>query len=201
MRNAIAAGAFSAVASAAATFASAETAGDPVLSGPALTPVTLADLHGVTLTTALSGGLPLLMVAGLGALLIARRTWRAETAPVTQVPMGAPVSRKQITELRGPQAALEVVGEGGETHRLSGSMIRIGRHEDNDIQLVSQTVHRYHAVLHVTPRQQFVLTDLSGPEGNGVLVNDSRVEQVELAPGDVIELGETKLRFSLNAVN
>lgn len=196
--------AWSLTALAAAAFASdsfAETAGDPVLSGPALTPLTLADLHGFSLTTALTGGLPLLMIAGLGALLIARRTWRAEPVPVTQVQMGAPVSRKQITELRGPQAALEIVGDGGETHSLAGSMIRIGRHEDNDIQLASQTVHRFHAVLHVTPREQYVLTDLSGPEGNGVLVNDSRVEQAELAAGDVIELGETKLRFSRSAVN
>ena len=202
MRNAIGAGAFSAIASAAtATVALAETSSDPVLTGPALTPLTLADMHGVSLASALAGGLPLLMVAGLGALLIARRTWRAEPAPVTQVPMAAPVSRKQITELRGPQATLEVIGDGGETHPLSGSMIRIGRHEDNDIQLASQTVHRYHAVLHVTPRQQFVLTDLSGPEGNGLLVNDKRVEQAELAAGDVIELGETKLRFNLSAAN
>jgi len=134
-------------------------------------------------------------------LLISRRNWRADAEPATQHSMAAPASRRQITEIRapgnkGPLASIAEVGSGARPHQLNGSMIRIGRHEDNDIQLASQTVHRYHAVLHVTPRQTYVVTDLSGPEGNGVLVNAVRVEQAELKTGDVLELGEAKLRFA-----
>lgn len=152
-----------------------------------------------TLTFALAGGLPLLVIAALGSLLIARRASRAQQpVPATQIPMAAPVSRKQITEIHESLAVLREVGEAGTAYPLEGSMIRIGRHGDNDIQLASQTVHRYHAVLHVTPRQSHVLTDLSGPEGNGVLVNGHRIEQAELTGGDVIELGDVKLCFELS---
>jgi len=149
------------------------------------------------LTLVLAGGLPLLLIAGLGSLLIARRTSRAQARPATQVPMADPVSRRQITEIREPAATLEEIGPNPLSHRLDGSMIRIGRHAENDVQLASQTVHRYHAVLHVTPRQGYVLTDLSGPDGNGVLVNEAHVEHAELKSGDLIELGDVKLRFRM----
>jgi Inner membrane component of T3SS, cytoplasmic domain len=158
----------------------------------------LAEAHAPTLTLVLAGGLPLLVVAGLGSLLIARRVSRPQPASFTQIPMAAPVSRKQITEVRPAHAVLQEVDNPLASYQLEGTMIRIGRHQENDIQLASQTVHRYHAVLHVTPRLSHVLTDLSGPDGNGVLVNGKHVEQIELAAGDVVELGNVKLRFDLN---
>ena len=80
---------------------------------------------------------------------------------------------------------------------ISGNMVRIGRHQENDIRLASKTVHRYHAVMHVTPEQDYVITDLSGEAGNGVIVNGRRVEQATLKGDDLIELGETRLRFRL----
>lgn len=173
----------------------------PDLSGPSLSTVAFGELHNLTLGTAIAGALPLLLIAGLGSLLIARRTWRNQTAPITQLAMGAPVSRRQITEVREAEAMLDELEGDAKSHRLTGTMIRVGRHEENDIQLTSQTVHRHHAVLHVTPRQTYVLTDLSGPEGNGVLVNGKRTEQTELTSGDLIELGDMKLRFRIGQAN
>ena len=43
--------------------------------------------------------------------------------------------------------------EGGrrDASRLAGQMIRIGRHQDNDIRLPDTSVHRYHAVIEHTP--------------------------------------------------
>ena len=145
----------------------------------------------------LAGAVPLVLLAALALWMLARRAHRAGPRPVTQLAMAAPVSRKQITEIRGPQPQLDVLGDAAHSHPLGGSMIRIGRHDENDIQLASQTVHRYHAVLHLTPQQGHVITDLSGPEGNGVIVNGARVEQAALTPGDMIELGDVRMRFRM----
>jgi hypothetical protein len=85
--------------------------------------------------------------------------------------------------------------EGHHVHRVRGTLIRIGRHEENDIRLDSQTVHRHHAVVHKMPDQSYVITDLSGPSGNGVYVNEERVEHMLLRNGDLVELGDVRLRF------
>ena len=145
----------------------------------------------------LAGAVPLVLLAAFASWMLARRAHRAEPVPVTHMAMAAPVSRRQITEIRGVGPLLDVLGDAGQSHPLGGSMIRIGRHGENDIQLASQTVHRYHAVVHVTPQHGHVITDLSGPEGNGVIVNGACVEQAALAPGDLIELGDVRLRFRM----
>lgn len=78
---------------------------------------------------------------------------------------------------------------------LSGQVIRIGRHQDNDIRLADTSVHRYHAVIQRTPEEAFVITDVSGKAGNGVRVNGQRLEHAMLSDGDVIELGRARLKF------
>jgi len=93
------------------------------------------------------------------------------------------------------QAWLTVEGARGGTMPLAGQVIRIGRHEDNDIRLTDTSVHRYHAVIERTPEEAFVITDLSGEQGNGVRVNGTRTPQARLADGDVIELGRARLKF------
>ncbi len=87
--------------------------------------------------------------------------------------------------------------EGGEAGSvpLAGRLIRIGRHQDNDIRLPDSRVHGYHAVIERTFDEAFVITDLSGKEGNGMRVNGERQARVLLSDGDVIELGNTRLRF------
>lgn len=96
------------------------------------------------------------------------------------------------------EAALEFVEEHYDPLPLHGRMLRIGRHEENDVRLADKTVHRHHAVLQLTGEQGYTITDLSGNEGNGVLVNSERVTQARLRHGDIIELGAVKLRFALN---
>ena len=93
-------------------------------------------------------------------------------------------------------AWLTVEGSGGVgTLPLASRLIRIGRHQDNDVRLPDTTVHRYHAVIERTPDEAFVIVDLSGQGGNGVRVNGERQSRVQLADGDVIELGRTRLKF------
>lgn len=78
---------------------------------------------------------------------------------------------------------------------LDSLMIRLGRHQDNDVRLPDTTVHRYHAVIERTQEEAFVITDLSGKEGNGVRINGERQSRAQLADGDVIELGRARLKF------
>jgi hypothetical protein len=99
-----------------------------------------------------------------------------------------------------PQAAwLEIEGGmNGQTRLLlprTQGLVRIGRHEDNDIRLPYSTVHRHHALIHRTPAAEFVITDLSGREGNGVVINGEKRAEARLAPGDMIVLGDARLRF------
>jgi FHA domain-containing protein len=78
---------------------------------------------------------------------------------------------------------------------IDGQVVRIGRHQDNDIRLPDASVHRYHAVIEHTPDAAFVITDLSGEDGNGLRINGERLARAQLADGDMIELGQTRLRF------
>lgn len=96
------------------------------------------------------------------------------------------------------QAWLTVEGVGG-TVALAGQVVRIGRHPDNDIRLTDRSVHRHHAVIERTPEEAFLIVDLSGKDGDGVRVNGQPTERMQLADGDVIELGRARLRFENEA--
>lgn len=110
--------------------------------------------------------------------------------------MSSPRDRA-VPERRRTPAQLEFVDGSATPLPIRANMLRIGRHEENDICLPNKTVHRYHAVMHATPDQDYVITDLSGSKGNGVIINSSRIEQSLLRDGDVIELGEVRLRFRM----
>jgi len=76
---------------------------------------------------------------------------------------------------------------------INGRRVRIGRHTDNDLRLTNGSVHRQHAVIDIGPNGTVVIRDLD--TRNGVIVNGTRYAERELANGDVIELGEVRLRF------
>lgn len=88
----------------------------------------------------------------------------------------------------------------GRRHVVGRAMLRIGREADNDVCLSEKTVHRYHAVIRRTTDGDVVITDLSGADGNGVLINGARVGEGRLRPGDVIGIGEVKLKFDARPV-
>lgn len=73
-----------------------------------------------------------------------------------------------------------------------GAAIHIGRAASNDITLSHSSISRSHALLE-NKQDAWVVTDLHS--ANGVLVNGARIERAELHSGDVIALGEVKLRF------
>lgn len=130
----------------------------------------------------------------------ARRRARSAAARVAErrAEDHAPAA-EQETGLTAParslQAWLTVEGAGTSALPLAGQMIRIGRHEDNDIRLADSSVHRYHALIQRTLEEDFVITDLSGKNGNGVRINGTRQDKAQLNDGDLIELGRAKLKF------
>ncbi len=132
--------------------------------------------------------------------IVQRKTRRGESLKQA---MQAAGSTTATTEPGGAafwnaEAALEFIDADYDPLPLHGRMLRIGRHEENDVRLADKTVHRHHAVLQLNGEQGYTITDLSGTEGNGVLVNSERVTQARLRDGDIIELGAVKLRFALN---
>jgi adenylate cyclase len=73
-----------------------------------------------------------------------------------------------------------------------GSSIHIGRAASNDITLPHSSISRSHALLE-GKLDRWIITDLRS--ANGVLVNGARIQRAELQSGDVIGLGDIKLRF------
>jgi hypothetical protein len=79
-------------------------------------------------------------------------------------------------------------------------LLSIGRGEDNDLVLDAATVHRYHAIIQRTPDALFLIKDLGGPGGNGVVVNNERVTEAHLLDADRIRLGAVTLVFHARRV-
>ena len=130
----------------------------------------------------------------------ARRKMKRAASRAAQLRAGAAEASSEApasdaAPLWSHQAWLTLQDGGAATLALAGQTIRIGRHQDNDIRLPDTSVHRYHAVIEQTPEEEFVITDLSGTDGNGVRVNGERLARAQLADGDIIELGRTRMKF------
>lgn len=101
---------------------------------------------------------------------------------------------------RGPvwpaAAYIEIEGVPGHRYPVGRSVLRVGREADNDLVIAEKTVHRYHAAIHCTEDSEFVITDLSSQDGNGVLLNGRRIAEARLVDGDRIEFGAVSLRFT-----
>jgi adenylate cyclase len=92
-----------------------------------------------------------------------------------------------------PRLIIERPGAQPRLYELKdGSTIHIGRAASNDITLPHSSISRSHALLEGRP-DVWVVTDQHS--ANGVLVNGVRIEHAELKSGDVIGLGDIKLRF------
>ncbi|MCC6223855.1 MAG: FHA domain-containing protein [Thermoleophilia bacterium] len=81
---------------------------------------------------------------------------------------------------------------GGARHELLGAIAVIGRSKECDVSLDDASVSRRHAEVRAGP-DGYWIADLGST--NGTEVNGKRVDRVRLAPGDVVTLGQTVLRF------
>jgi FHA domain len=93
------------------------------------------------------------------------------------------------------QAWLDIEGHQRSALPSRATLVRIGRHQDNEIFIPDSSVHRHHAVIARTFDADYVITDMSGEGGNGVLINGERTLESRLFSGDVIQLGEARMRF------
>ncbi|MEM5495151.1 FHA domain-containing protein [Hoeflea sp. AS16] len=87
----------------------------------------------------------------------------------------------------------EIVGSEDRPFAITAHSISIGRHSDNDFVLSNDSVHRHHAHFHISPDGVPTINDLDTT--NGVVINGSRVDRADLQSGDLIELGEVRLRY------
>jgi hypothetical protein len=136
---------------------------------------------------------PLATVAPTAAAAVAG----ADASDATMVgPLPVPVDEAaEEGTLILPEGVLVVLdADGGEaTHRLS-AMTYIGRSDDNQVRVQRGGVSRRHALI-VAERAGFRIEDLGSQ--NGTLVNGKQVQRAALAHGDIITLGDAKLRFEV----
>jgi predicted component of type VI protein secretion system len=78
----------------------------------------------------------------------------------------------------------------------AGGEIKIGRALDNALAIGDSRASRYHARV-VSQGDAFLLEDLEST--NGTRVNDRPVTRRILSQGDVIQIGKTRMTFSLNS--
>jgi len=71
-------------------------------------------------------------------------------------------------------------------------VIKIGKKNDNDWIMDDKTVSRNHVEIETTA-DSFLLRDLNST--NGTFINDTRVKEAFLSPGDVITIGNTKILY------
>lgn len=83
-----------------------------------------------------------------------------------------------------------VVGRCGVRHL--GSETIIGRDKDADFSVQMDAVSRHHAKVERMPNGRYKLTDLNST--NGTFVNDVRVREWELQPGDMLRCGGAILK-------
>jgi pSer/pThr/pTyr-binding forkhead associated (FHA) protein len=78
---------------------------------------------------------------------------------------------------------------------LTGDCLSLGRAPTNEIILQDAKVSRSHAQIEFEGAQ-CRLEDLDS--ANGTRVNGQQVEQVNISPGDVIQIGDSTLRYEID---
>jgi len=113
-------------------------------------------------------------------------------------PRAPPVMELAHHEPRQTYAYLEGVDDGGR-YPINSAAYRIGRHADNELPINDPSISRHHAQIHRKRDGSFTISDLESM--NGVFVNDERLPTSALKEGDLIELGDIKLRFTMLAID
>lgn len=153
-----------------------------------------------------SGGVLLLLVI---AMLLVRASRKraaadarlAEEEQAAEDAWRAAETRRQADALNTveapPLAWLEMCDALQTRHPVRIPSLKIGRGQHNDLVLRNDSVSGNHCVLNRKREGEWSITDLNS--GNGVVLNGESVLQAPLRHGDVIELGELKMRFLLLA--
>jgi len=78
---------------------------------------------------------------------------------------------------------------------ITRTTCRLGRSKNNEITLRDSSVSRRHAEIHRDQGDEFTLIDLNSL--NGVFVNNEKIGRYKLKEGDIVEIGDVNLRFTL----
>lgn len=101
---------------------------------------------------------------------------------------------QSITDFK-PYAYLVVQDETKKRYSITRTTWRIGRGKDNEMILDDSSVSRRHAEIHRDKGDRFMIYDLGSL--NGVYVNNNKISSHRLHEGDIIEIGDINLRFTL----
>ena len=107
----------------------------------------------------------------------------------SDAPVVEPVEPSEPVE---PALEVESGPDAGETHVLAPGALRVGRAPDNEIVFRDPASSARHARIE-RRGDTFHIVDLGST--NGTLVNGDPVQERELAPGDVITIGQNRMRF------
>jgi hypothetical protein len=96
-------------------------------------------------------------------------------------------------------AYVEMQDELRTRHPVSGETFRIGRHADNELMVADASISRFHAEIKHELNSRYVIRDLESL--NGVYVNGRKARTAILSNGDLIELGDVTLKFTVFAAH
>jgi hypothetical protein len=143
----------------------------------------------------------LVTVPLIAALTLALRQSQQATAAKRTRQMRSRRVADAAVLLRPGGAWIDIDGPRRTYLRMEGELLRIGRDWESDLRLEDPNVHLHHALIQRTPDAEFVLLDVSGARGNGTMVNGRRTARVRLKDGDLIELGNSRMRFRCELVS
>jgi pSer/pThr/pTyr-binding forkhead associated (FHA) protein len=89
-----------------------------------------------------------------------------------------------------------LIVNGANIYPITGAMVNIGRHPENNLVIEDPYISRNHAQLRLV-RDQYVLFDLGST--SGTFVNGIKIKQHLLAPGDLILFAGIPVVFGLEA--
>jgi FHA domain-containing protein/von Willebrand factor type A domain-containing protein len=109
------------------------------------------------------------------------------------------VFANSIREQVKPFAYLVSQEENSIRYPILSTTWRIGRSQDNELTLDDNSVSRLHAEIHRDNNGDFFIMDMKSL--NGVYVNEEQVLNQKIQEGDILEIGDIYLRFTLYAEN
>lgn len=127
-----------------------------------------------------------------------------QTATISAIPLDAEYERLDTELQPQEQAALDELPAGcallivqrgpgaGSRFLLDTDVVTVGRHPDSDIFLDDVTVSRRHAEFR-RDQEGYSVRDVGSL--NGTYVNRDRIEEVELADFDEVQIGKFRLRY------
>ncbi len=99
---------------------------------------------------------------------------------------------KDVVFLRKCQLIVLNTSSKGKKLDLNQPVTHIGKKESNDLLLDEKTVSRNHVEIH-QQENSYLLKDLEST--NGTYINDIRVKEAYLSPGDIIRVGTVRVEF------